>query len=102
MQRMNHCPNVVLVCVAALNLADIGYAQCPAMTNIQRTGLTAYVQKRFKVPRGMTLEVKEISSEPGCYRKLLFSSTDRSQPFRSELFVSPDFRFLSRELMDSH
>jgi len=36
-----------------------------------------------------------------CYRKLRFTSQDSTRPFRLELYVSPDFRFLTRELLDS-
>jgi protein-disulfide isomerase len=82
-------------CVAA----DL--STCPAIGNADRAKLAAYVQKKYNVPA--KVDIKELSFiEQSCYRKLQFSSDGGRRPFRMELIASPDLRFLTRELLDSH
>lgn len=73
---------------------------CPPLGSGESTRLARFVQKKYKLSAAPKLT--EVSNgESGCYRKLRFSSADARKPFRVELYVSPDFRFLSSELLDS-
>ena len=64
--------------------------------------MSDYVQKKYKGPPTARLGVTEAPfASPSCFRKLLFQSQDPKSSFRLELFLSPDLRFLTRELLDS-
>jgi protein-disulfide isomerase len=77
-------------------------AECPSLGNGEKTKLIDYVQQRYGVPAGTRLAVTEESRVGStCYRKLLFRSEDPANRFRLELFLSPDQRFLARDLLDT-
>jgi protein-disulfide isomerase len=64
--------------------------------------LVDYVQKKFRVAAGVPLDVSEVSRVgSSCYDRLVFQAPRELSAFRVELVASPDFRFLSREIMDS-
>ncbi|MBZ5728825.1 MAG: DsbA family protein [Acidobacteriia bacterium] len=76
--------------------------QCPPLKDADRTRLIDYVQKKYKVPATASLGVTEAPfARPSCFRKLLFQSQEAKSSFRIELFLAPDQRFLTRELLDS-
>lgn len=72
------------------------------MKDTDRAKLVEYVQKKYKTPATMPLEVSEAGFLPeSCYRHLRFQSQDQRRPFQLELIASPDLRFLTREMLDS-
>jgi hypothetical protein len=76
--------------------------ECPALGNGEKTKLIDYVQRKYGLPAGTRLDVSEESRVGStCYRKLLFQSQDPAKRFRVELFLSPDRRFLARDLLDT-
>lgn len=76
---------------------------CSAIGDADRAKLAGYVQKKYNLPQSAKVEIKELSFvEESCYRKLQFTSASGARPFRMELIASPDLRFLTRELLDSH
>jgi len=80
----------------------IARAQCPPLRDADRAKLADYVQKKYKAPASIKIEIGDVSFvDSTCYRKLLFQSAGGSSPFRLELIASPDLRFLTRELLDS-
>jgi protein-disulfide isomerase len=88
---------LALPCVAA----DL--STCVTLGDADRSKLAGYVQKKYNLPQSAKLDVKEVSFvEDSCYRKLQFTSAGAGRPFRMELIASPDLRFLTRELLDSH
>jgi predicted DsbA family dithiol-disulfide isomerase len=72
------------------------------MQEVRRSKLITYVQKKYKLPVTMPVDVSESGFVGGtCYRQLRFRSGDARRPFQIDLIASPDFRFLARDLMDS-
>ncbi len=91
----------VLVILSSLAMA-CAQTECPPMGESNRANLVDYVHKKYNVPSSVLIEVSRTSFVGStCYQKLLFQSTGSSRTFHLELFISPDFRFLSRDLMDS-
>ena len=83
-------------------LAGIAGAQCAPIQDADQARLIDYVQKKYKTPATMRLEVADVAFVGStCYRKLAFKAQDPRTFFRLELFAAPDLRFLTRELLDS-
>lgn len=107
MKRINSHFFVVFFAVAIIFPAVSSrnaFAQdkCLPVTDTMKKDLTQYVQKKFKLPTTLTLSVAEASPVGDtCYRKLRFEGSNLKQPVEFELFLSPDRRFLSRDLSDS-
>lgn len=75
---------------------------CAPLGPAAKAKLVNYVQKKYRVPAGVPLEVSEVSRVGStCYDRLLFQAPRDLSAFRMELVASPDYRFLSREVMDS-
>ncbi len=74
---------------------------CEPLTEHARNDLTQYIRKLGRIPESSAVALFDAGLEAGsCYRKLVFSveGTGGKLPF----YLSPDQRFLSTELFDSH
>lgn len=79
--------------------------KCIPVTEEMKTRLAQYVQKKFAgmLPPNASVGVTEVTPVEGtCYRKLHFSARDAQRPIEFDLYLSPDGRFLARDLADSH
>lgn len=75
---------------------------CPALSDTDKARLIHYVQKKYNAPDGVSLGLEEISFvNSTCYRQLRFKSGEPQAAFRLDLVLSPDLRFMARELLDS-
>src|SRR5437016_9560568 len=75
---------------------------CKPLGENQRAKLVDYVKKQYKLAKTASLTVSDQSLVSStCFRKLEFKSNDPKQKFRTVLFLSPDFRFLTPQLLDS-
>jgi protein-disulfide isomerase len=75
---------------------------CLPVTEQTKEALPRYLQKKLKLPATVTLRVSEVLNVEGtCYRKLRFAATGGGQVSEVELYLSPDRRFLTRDLADS-
>jgi len=64
--------------------------------------LLEYVKKKYKLPPAASLTLShEAFVGSTCFRRLDFTSTGQALGFHAELFLSPDLRYLARELLDS-
>lgn len=73
---------------------------CAPLPAGERARLVEYVRKKNNLPKDADLKVNELAFAEGtCFRRVEFKSEGRG--FRSEMYLSPDFRFLTRELLDS-
>ncbi len=101
--QANRIVTVALPLVVLLGASGVtAKAQCPPLRDADRAKLIDYVQKKYKTPGSMKLEIGETSFvNSTCYRKLLFQAAGGTSPFRLELIASPDLRFLTRDLLDS-
>jgi protein-disulfide isomerase len=96
---------VLSVLAAAAIRSTSAYAQgsCGVMGSAEKTRLVDYVQKKYKTPPSVHLQIAEVSLVKGsCFRKLEFTAQEPQASFRLDLFASPDLRFLAREVMDSN
>lgn len=104
---MTHSKNSVLVLAFCLSLVVTAAAQqssqskCSSVSEQERAHLSAYIQKKYKVPESVKLSVAEDTIvNDTCYHKLLFHSDNAQQPFSQTLYLSPDSRFLLTEVLD--
>jgi protein-disulfide isomerase len=90
------------LCVLFLFAIPLSGAVCPDVSVADQLRLARYVTQRYRIPSDARLRVEDIttSGDP-CYRKVTFVGAGSLGPFRTTLYVSPDLRFLSRELFDS-
>jgi protein-disulfide isomerase len=94
--------HMLVLCLAVPGIAADS-STCPAVSDADRTKLASYIQKKYNLPPFAKVDIKELSFvEESCYRKLQFTSAGAGRPFKMELIASPDLRFLTRELLDSH
>ena len=76
--------------------------RCLPVTEQTKEALSRYLHKRLKLPATATLRVAEVSDVEGtCFRKLRFAAAGWAQASELELFLSPDRRFLTRDLVDT-
>jgi protein-disulfide isomerase len=93
---------IAAVVFAAVGVTARAQVQCPELGEAQKAKLAEYVVRKYKLAAGMQLDVSEVSAVEGtCFRKLRFSARNPEHPFLMDLVASPDFRFLTRELLDS-
>ena len=78
-------------------------ASCQALPDQRVHELSAFVQQRYRLSFNVTVLPSDVSLDAGtCYRKLRFTPTETvARPYALSLYLSPDLRFLSRDLMDS-
>lgn len=87
---------------AALSLFVLGTcvlgSTCKPLEPGDRQRLAQYVKKKYKLGTANVTLSTVVVIEGGCFRKLQFQSPGRTLP---PLYLSPDLRFLTAELMDS-
>jgi hypothetical protein len=88
-------------CVPAVGCGPVVSRPCPALNSSQRAKLARYVQQKYRLPALPEVAESRLS-DSGCYQKLTFTYRDGRRPFELELYLSPDFRFLSRDLADTN
>lgn len=75
--------------------------RCASPAEADKARLISFVRIKYRVPPGVEIGFADGGVAFGsCFRKLVFASL-RGSPFRAELFVSPDFRFLTNGLLDA-
>ena len=74
---------------------------CRTLNQTDRARLIDYVEKKYKTPKTMPVALAHEEFVGACFRTVEFKSGDPKRSFQLRLFLSPDLRFLSPELMDS-
>jgi len=93
---------LTVLVIGLLPYKALGQDKCSPVTDETKGMLSQYVQRKFKLPPSQSVNVVEVVAvENTCYRKLRFKGKDPNQPLEFELFLSPDRRFLTRDLSDS-
>jgi protein-disulfide isomerase len=91
------------VVVPSVGLSGTGGIVCKSLGESERARLVEYVKKKYKFPIAASLTLaRESLVDATCFRKLEFKSEDPKRNFHAELFLSPDLRFLTHELLDSN
>jgi protein-disulfide isomerase len=80
---------------------SVCFGQCQKAAPDATARLTDYVHKKFNRGAADIVIVGDEAVGNSCFRKVRFRSSDPGSAFNIELFASPDYRFLARELMDS-
>lgn len=92
---------VIAVCLSAYGISAAEQCLVPSAQDNRR--LIEYVQAKYRLPASSHLEVRETGFITNtCYRNVQLTSVDPAHPFHLEVIASPDFRFLSREFMDTN
>jgi len=73
---------------------------CPALGNSEKAKLLGYIEKKYKLTMHLDLAKASFVGST-CYRRLQFVRLDTRETIPLELYVSPDLRFVSRDLSDS-
>ncbi len=102
---MGHKPRrrwlaVSLLVILAAGCGNVSGSRCPPLDEQERARLRSYVQKKYELAVLPHLAETNVV-DATCYRALEFTAQGRRQPFRLELYLSPDLRYLSTELLDS-
>jgi protein-disulfide isomerase len=75
---------------------------CKALKAGDRARLLAFVEKKYKLPPAAPVVFGDESFVGStCFRRIEFKSANPKESFHRELFLSPDLRFLTTELLDS-
>jgi hypothetical protein len=102
---MNRVAVVFAAALGAACLTNCGLRMstaCAPPREADKARLIDFVQKKFRVPAGVPLEIaKTTPFGSSCFQKMVFRAKGGLSGFRMELVASPDFRFLTRDLMDS-
>jgi protein-disulfide isomerase len=94
--------SLVLMCLAAGGAwRALTPVRCPAPSGTDKNRLIGFVRARYKLPPAADVGMADGGVVPGsCFRKLVFASVS-GRRFQAELFASPDFRFLTTDLIDA-
>ena len=77
-------------------------AECMPLTEDTKDQVVEYVRYKYQLPTGTALKLSEAAAvEDTCYTKLRFSLTDPNRTRELHLFLTPDRRYLTRELLDT-
>lgn len=73
---------------------------CPTLGNSEKAKLLGYIEKKYKLPMHLDLAKASFVGST-CYRRLELVRQDSREPVPLQLYVSPDLRFVIRDLLDS-
>ena len=91
---------VLLSAGCCLQAQSIGCAQ--ALSPGQQRTLLDYVRKRYKLADSIALEIfKQGLVKDTCYRELTFRGTSQIRTWDLTLYLAPDLRFLSSDILDT-
>jgi protein-disulfide isomerase len=75
--------------------------RCPSLTESEKVRLISVVRAKYKLPPATEIGVADGGAVfKSCFRELVFASLN-GRPFRATLFASPDFHFLTKELLNA-
>lgn len=75
--------------------------RCLAPSETDKSRLVSFVRSKYNVPSSAEIGIADGGVVSGsCFRKLVFASLS-GRRFQAELFASPDFRFLTTDLIDA-
>jgi protein-disulfide isomerase len=82
--------------------AGLACAQCPPVKDADQAKLIEYVQKKYKTPAKLQLEItKHRDRGVDLLPQTRIRRQESGASFHLELYASPGLRFLARELLDS-
>lgn len=99
------CICVMVACIAPFLLrASPGTGSpesCPAVSDEVIRQITQYVQKKYRLSDGPRLRLTARTIvDNSCYRRLVFEGDSLPKAFTGILYLSPDGRYLSSDLLD--
>lgn len=74
---------------------------CPVLKAEKRSTLVDYVRKEYRIPDSVQLTLTKDAPRDDCYRELTFSGKGAVKTWELTMYLSPDQRFLSGELLDT-
>lgn len=92
------------IVATTISVSRLAMAQtaCEPLPRSKLERLSNYVQQKYKLSFPLRIEAEDISLVKNtCFRRLKFRSVSATRDFVLALYVSPDGRFLSKDLFDS-
>lgn len=74
---------------------------CTPVPLLEKMRLARYIQAKFKFPSEPSLLIAEQSAPGDCFRKVTAIYSEAGRKTEVQLYLSPDLRFLSREILDT-
>jgi len=97
-----------LLMTASISLISAGVAlaaeatpSCAPISDLAINRVTTYISKKYRLPSGVELRLKETATLTGCYHKLQLVGRGPIGTFDLSMYASPDGRFLAPELFDT-
>jgi len=91
------------ICAAALCVTVWMRSPCGALGEDTKRRLVNYVEQALNIPPGDSIHITKSSLVGStCYRKIEFESDNPTRRVHLSLFASPDLRFLSHDVLDTH
>ena len=82
--------------------SSVAAQNCPPLDPSRRLALINYVRKEYKLDKSLNLALtNERFIGTDCYRELTFEGRGWAGTWRLKLFLSPDQRYLSDQLLDT-
>ncbi len=77
-------------------------AQCTDLTKAETSGILKYISSRYHIPASVSLNIRASTLiDASCFRHLVVEGKGPLNTWSLELFLSPDHRFVSTDLMDT-
>lgn len=100
--RHQRWPLLFLLLNASAAFGEPGKAACPVLSTDDRLRVARWMERRFKISAPSRVEITEASiANAACFQKLQLRSSGPSRSVPSTVFLSPDRRFLTFELLDT-
>ncbi len=91
-----------LLGVFALLCSTAAGYECPVLAPVEQSTLVQYVRKEYKIEDKTDLKLsREKGVNGSCYRELTFQGKNSIKTWEITMYLSPDKRFLTGELIDT-
>lgn len=91
----------LIAAVASWNSDLMGQSTCPSLTPDSLNHIFRYAKEMFQLPANTVLSLQDqVFVDSTCYRRAWIDAEDPIV-FRTQVFISPDGRFISRDLMNT-
>ena len=101
---MNRSAVLIVLVVGVVTggvLYTVLHAGCPALGDAAKSRLISFVHSKYNVPSTSEIDIADGGVISGsCFRRLVFATVS-GRRFEVHLVASPDFRFLTTELLDA-
>jgi protein-disulfide isomerase len=100
---MRSLPIAILLLSGAAPAWPAQPSSCAPVPEDGKKTISEYVRKKYKLPDTVSLTLSKESLVPGtCFHELTFQGRSSLRQWDLKLYLSPDARYLTSDLMDTH